>query len=113
MQTDDLKFKFILERIEEIEEYMSDFDSITKMLSTHKEYNATLMCLLQIGEKLNKLSKSYIELDKEDIKGAYDVRNFIAHDYDGVRKVVIEDILRYFLPKLKVTIQDIIKSSDI
>lgn len=104
MQSDNLRFEFILKRIEEIEEYINEFNSITKMLSSHKEYNATLMCLLQIGEVLNKLTKKYEELDAEDIKGAYDVRNFIAHDYDGVRKSIIEDILRYFLPKLKETI---------
>lgn len=101
MQTDTLRFDFILKRIEEIEEYISEYDSITKMLSSHKEYNAALMCLLQIGEVLNKLSSSYKQIENEDIKGAYDVRNFIAHDYDGVRKSIIEDILRYFLPKLK------------
>lgn len=101
MQTDNLRFEFILKRIKEIEEYIFEFDSITKMLNSHKEYNATLMCLLQIGEVLNKLNNSYENLDEKDIKGAYDVRNFIAHDYDGVRKSIIEDILRYFLPKLK------------
>jgi len=101
MQTDNLRFDFILKRIQEIEEYIAEYNSITKMLSSHKEYNATLMCLLQIGEVLNKLSNSYEQLDQEDIKGAYDVRNFIAHDYDGVRKSIIENVLRYFLPKLK------------
>lgn len=64
-------------------------------------YDATLMCLLQIGETLNKLENNYDELQKEDIKGSYDVRNFIAHDYEGVNKSLIEGIIRFHLPKLK------------
>ena len=112
MQSDILKLKFILQRILEIEEYIKEFNHISKMLQSHKEYNATLMCLLQIGETLNKLSKQYPQLDNEDIKGAYNVRNFIAHDYDGVRKAIIENILREFLPKLKNKIITIVNKGD-
>lgn len=36
-----------------------------------------------------------------------DVRNFIAHDYEGVNKMIIEDIIRTQLPKLKQIILDI------
>jgi uncharacterized protein with HEPN domain len=40
------------------------------------------MCLFQIGETLHKLrDESYAH--KLPIKGTYDVRNFIAHDYEG------------------------------
>jgi uncharacterized protein with HEPN domain len=58
------------------------------------------MSLLQIGETLNKL-KNEPFAEKLPIKGTYDVRNFIAHDYEGVNKVIIEDIIRIQLPKLK------------
>ena len=71
--------------------------------------DASLMCLLQIGETLNKLHNNYQLLDKDDIKGAYDVRNFIAHDYMGVDLGFIEAIIRMRLPQLKKTIEQIIK----
>ena len=48
-------------------------------------YDSTLMALLQIGETLNKLKDSS-HSDKLPIKGTYDVRNFIDHDYEGVKK---------------------------
>ena len=63
------------------------------------------MFLMQIGETLNKLYKldssilNFIEL--EDIKGAYAVRNFIAHDYEGVDLAFIENILRFKIEELK------------
>lgn len=40
-----------------------------------------MMAFLQIGETLNKLQNTYETLNIDDIKGAYEVRNFIAHDY--------------------------------
>lgn len=69
-------------------------------------YDATLMSLLQIGETLNKLREEPFA-EKLPIKGTYDVRNFIAHDYEGVNKMIIEDIIRTQLPKLKQIILDI------
>lgn len=94
------KLDFILENISNIEEYKEKYQSIENLLNDSLGYNATLMCLFQIGETLHKLrDESYA--DKLPIKGTYDVRNFIAHDYEGVNKVIIEDIIRVHLPKLK------------
>lgn len=44
---------------------------------------------------------------KEDLKGLYDVRNFIPHDYDGIDLSVIEDVIRYGIPSLKNSIDTI------
>ena len=68
--------------------------------------SSSFMSLLQIGETLNKL-KNEPFAEKLPIKGTYDVRNFIAHDYEGVNKMIIEDIIRTQLPKLKQTILNI------
>jgi uncharacterized protein with HEPN domain len=106
---DKQSLEFILLMCNHIEEYISEFEYITKMLENHKNYNATLMCLLQIGETLNKLYNDYKTLDKEDIKGAYDVRNFIAHDYMGVDLGLIEFILREKIPLLKQSVQKILE----
>jgi len=54
---------------------------------------------------LNKLysldDNLVLYIDKDDIKGAYAVRNFIAHDYEGVDLAFIESILRDKLFELK------------
>jgi len=109
MSHDVKKLYFILEKIEDINSFKNRFDTIGELLNDKMGFDATLMCLLQIEENLNKLTKSYIKLDKNDIKGSYNVRNFIAHDYEGINKTIIESIIREHTENLKVTIKDILK----
>ena len=63
----------------------------------------------KIDETLNKLSQEtqtkYSELP---IQESYLTRNYIAHDYEGVNKQIIEMIIREQLPLLKSQIQTII-----
>jgi len=69
---------------------------------------AILMSLLQIGETLHKIDENIIEnlgIPKSDIKGSYNVRNFIAHDYEGVDLGLIEYIIRTLIPDLKMKLQ--------
>ena len=98
------KVAFILEMIENIETVCQRHNGLSFALEDEVEGRAALlMFLLQIGETLQKLDVnelSQYNLEKE-IKGAYDVRNFIAHDYEGVNIVLIEEILKDNLPELK------------
>jgi len=113
MCSDLSRFEFILKMILDIESYLDRYDgSITVMMKDNMAYNATLLSLIQIGEALNKIKNSYDILDSSDIKGAYSVRNFIAHDYDGVNKAIIEDIIRYRIPELKQKIKNIINCKE-
>ena len=109
MHSDDAKLMFILEKIEDLENYTQEYKTISNLLSNKLGLDASLMCLLQIGETINKLEKRYENLDEETIKGAYNVRNFIAHDYEGLNLAIIEDIIRYNIPKLKDVINKILK----
>jgi uncharacterized protein with HEPN domain len=64
------------------------------------------MHLTAIAEQFNKLKQSHAdeilnEFDKDDLKGLYDVRTYIAHDYEGVNLAIIEWIIRFGLPKFK------------
>ncbi|MDY0322238.1 MAG: DUF86 domain-containing protein [Arcobacteraceae bacterium] len=106
------RIKFILEKVEDIEDFTTKFDSLVALLDDTMGFDATLMCLLQIGETLNKVEGTYDVLDINDIKGAYDVRNFIAHDYEGVNKSIIENILRFHIPSLKINLQTILEHLD-
>ena len=106
---DILKIEFALTMVDDIYEYLDKFKTIENLLNNKMAFNATLLHLMQIGESLNKLENSYKELLDKDIRGAYSVRNFIAHDYDGVRKSIIESIIREHLPKLKENLENIIK----
>ncbi len=102
--SDNSRLEFILEMIEDIEYIIADDGSITKSLKNRKSKHALLMCLLQIGETLNRVESLALQ-EQLPIKGAYDVRNFIAHDYEGVNLALIEKILRSLIPELKTTIK--------
>ncbi|KHG34401.1 MAG: DUF86 domain-containing protein [Sulfurospirillum cavolei] len=101
------KIYLILEKIEYIEEIVKNAGSITNALHDLTIYRpAILMHLTSIAEQFDKIKKSsnntfleYFEAD--DIKGIYDVRNYIAHDYEGVNLAIIEWIIRHILPKFK------------
>ena len=62
-----------------------------------------LMALMQIVESMRKIDSDVLkkfDLDS-DSRGAYNVRNFIAYDYDGIDLGLIETILRAKVPELK------------
>ncbi|MCV6608643.1 MAG: DUF86 domain-containing protein [Campylobacterales bacterium] len=109
MSKDLKKIEFILENINNISIVIERHGGITKALDDRAEGRpAILMALMQIGENLNKLENIYEELEQDDIRGSYQVRNFIAHDYMGVDIGLIENILRTKLPILKQSIEKLI-----
>ena len=101
------RLEFILEMIEDIEYTIEENTSLPKALENRIGKHALLMCLMQIGESLNKIESPSLK-EKLPIKGAYDVRNFIAHDYEGVDTGLIENVLRYLIPELKMTIEEML-----
>lgn len=67
---------------------------------------ALLMHLVSIAEQMSKLKEeNAVEVlerfSQSDLKGLQDVRNFIAHDYEGVDMGIIENVLRYGLDSLE------------
>ncbi len=72
------------------------------------------MHIIKIAEYFNKLKdKNEYEIlakfDKNDLRGVNGVRNFIAHDYDSVDDEIIENVLRYNLPKLKNDVKKVLE----
>jgi uncharacterized protein with HEPN domain len=59
--------------------------------------------LLHAGE-LEILSNS----EKQDIKGSYELRNFIAHDYEGIDLYIVENVIEERLPVIKQGIKKIL-----
>ncbi|MEA2073743.1 MAG: HepT-like ribonuclease domain-containing protein [Campylobacterota bacterium] len=72
---------------------------------------AIMMHLTSIAEQFSKIKdkKLLSNFNDEDVKGAIDTRNFIAHDYEGVNLPIIEFIIRERLPILKVEIIELLK----
>jgi uncharacterized protein with HEPN domain len=98
------RLKTILRYIEDIEYIVSNYGGAVATLEDRIGKHSLLMCLMQIGENLNKL-QSNNETLKKAAQGAYAVRNFIAHDYEGVNLAFIENIVRNLLDPLRVEIE--------
>jgi len=117
-EEDVISLKLILEKIEMIEEIVNDFGFITIALQDKKMGRPSLlMHLISMAEQFNRLKNNNAfeilsKFEKEDLKGSYDIRNFIAHDYEGTNLVIIEMIIRTKLPKLKNTVVSILKKEE-
>ena len=94
---------------------VEDASAITKALDdVITSRAAILMHLMVIAEQFDKLKKEHADdllssFDDQDIKGMYDVRTYIAHDYEGVNLAIIEWIIRNGLPKFKKQCLDLIQ----
>ncbi len=101
------KIYLILEKIDYIEQIVKNSGGITKALEDSvTQRPAILMHLTAIAEQFNKLKQAHADdilnaFDDGDIKGMYDVRTYIAHDYEGVNLAIIEWIIRNGLLKFK------------
>ena len=101
--SDDLdRIKLVLKKIDYILDICND--GIVVSLEDDKiRRPAILMHLTSIAEQFSKIKDENIisKFNSDDIKGAIDTRNFIAHDYEGINLPIIEFIIRDRLPVLK------------
>ena len=107
---DDLdRVKLIYKKIE----YILDICDIgiVKALEDEKTRKpAIMMHLTSIAEQFSKIKDSELlnNFENEDVKGAIDTRNFIAHDYEGINLPIIEYIIRKRLPLLRTKIDKLL-----
>ncbi len=105
------RLETILKKIVFIEGIIVDSGNITKALEDEKSARpAILMHFTSIAEQFNKLAKDgefeiLQEFDKRDLKGAYDMRNYIVHDYEGLNLSVLDMVIRDKLPIIKSTLE--------
>ena len=110
-----------LQRIKTIEKKISFIQAIVKEkgdihTALEDEQNARasiLMHLTSIAEQFDKLLHNgelevLTHFDKQDIKGSYDLRTFIAHDYEGVDLYIVEDVINERLPIMKASVEKIL-----
>jgi uncharacterized protein with HEPN domain len=108
MKNDTIYLRHILEAIEKIEHYLLN--------TTYKSFSANDMMidavvreLEIIGEASSKLSKEFKD-NHPDVafRDATDMRNFLIHEYFGVRKEIVWDTCKEDLPKVKKLIDDLL-----
>lgn len=90
-----------------IENIVNEKGSIVKALEDEQNARAAiLMHLTAIAEQFDKLLHGgeleiLAHFEKQDIKGSYELRNFIAHDYEGIDFHIVEEVIRERLPMIK------------
>ncbi len=104
-ENDLARIKSINKKLKSIFVIIQRHNGIVKALEDEDEGQpALLMLLVAIAEQFSKLQKNnsaiLSEFNDIDLKGIISVRNFVAHDYDGVSFSVIENGLRYEIPIL-------------
>lgn len=108
------RLETIFKKIVFIEEIIEDSGNITKALEDEKNARAAMMMhFTSIAEQFNKLAidgefEILQEFDKRDLKGAYDMRNYIVHDYEGLNLSVLDMVIRDKLPIMKKTVEKIL-----
>ena len=107
--------KMILEAIDDIDNIIKTNDiKITQALNDKLIKPAIKMHIIRIAEGFNKLKQNnefdiLSSFEKNDLRGIGGVRNFIAHDYDSVDDEIIENVVRFNLPKIKDIVKTLLK----
>ena len=99
----------LLEAIEKIESYTSDYSDGDDFYHDAKSFDATMMQFVVIGEIITRMDNAYKETHQsipwQRIK---DFRNIIAHDYFGIDADEIWSIIQNHLIPLKSEIEILI-----
>ncbi|TKI69576.1 DUF86 domain-containing protein [Sulfurimonas crateris] len=110
------RVKLIDKKINFVNAIISEKGSVLKALEDEQNSRASiLMHLTSIAEQFDKLlHNGELEVlaffDKQDIKGSYELRNFIAHDYEGVDLYIVEDVIAQRLPVIKESVKKIMQN---
>lgn len=98
------RIEIIKKKIGFINNIVDESGSVIKALEDEQNARASiLMHLTSIAEQFDKLLHSgelevLSHFEKQDIKGSYELRNFIAHDYEGIDFHIVEDVIVERLP---------------
>ncbi len=104
-----------LQAIEDIEFIVSSNElKISQVVEDRVLKPAIRMNIVKIAEQFQKLKdENEFEIlehfSKKDLRGLSAVRNYIAHDYDSVDDMIIEDVVRFNIPAIKEIIKKILK----
>ena len=95
----------IIEAIDRIIEYTSGFNSADDFNKDYRNFDATMMNFVVIGEMADKISdefkKSHPKIEWIKIKG---FRNIVAHDYFGIDAEEVWQIIKNKIPSLRIEI---------
>lgn len=111
LKNDLLCLLHILEAVETIAIYAMDFNEPVEFFTANhgREYNASLLLLIQVGEQAGKISavlkKKYQHVNWNEMKS---FRNRAVHDYTGLDRFMTFEIIKQKVPDLKALISAIV-----
>jgi len=99
----------ILEAIDRIIEYTSSINTADDLNNDYRNFDATMMNFVVIGEMIDKISdefkRKHSEIEWIKIKG---FRNIVAHDYFGIDAEEVWQIIKTKIPTLKSDIKSML-----
>jgi uncharacterized protein with HEPN domain len=111
------RIAIIKKKIEFIYNIVAEKGSVIQALEDEQNARASiLMHLTSIAEQFDKLLHNgeldiLSNFDKQDIKGSYELRNFIAHDYEGIDFYIVEDVIVERLPIIMSNVKKVLNKS--
>lgn len=109
---DKLNILSINEAIEKILNYSRSYSNPDDFYIHQRDFDATMMNFIIIGEMVSRLSEKFVEQNKQvdwyKIKG---FRNLVAHNYFGIDAEEVWQIITTHIPKLKKEIETILTNS--
>ena len=96
----------MLEAIEKIFIYSSNFEDEEDFYHANKQlnFNASVNLLIAIGEENKKIDEN-LKISKEiNWKNISALRDKISHNYRGIDEYIVWDIIKNYLPKLKIAL---------
>lgn len=102
----------ILEAIEKIILYSKEYKIAEEFFFSNdqKDYNASLLLMIQIGEQSAKVSidtkQKFPDIKWQEVKG---FRNRVVHDYVNIDNLIVFSIIKNELPMLVLQISNCIK----
>ncbi len=101
-----------LAAIEKALYYANGFTTPIQFLEANEQmpFNATITLLIAIAEEIKKTDKKLLQIEPDirwqDIS---DMRNVLAHNYRGIDKDIVFDVVKNELPKLELVLIQFIK----
>lgn len=107
LKSDQARLEFILQMIDDIERIAHRHGGIRPAMADREGYHALMMCCLQIGETMGKITTSAYRSELP-VALATALRNVIAHNYLGISPQVMIDTLEINIPELREKIRAMI-----
>lgn len=107
-KSDMAKLELILKYIKDLQIIVEKHGSVEETIADMEGEYATMMCIAQIGETVNKIKAPDI-LSKLPASKVIGLRHRLVHDYEEVDKRIISEIIKTHIPDLKKIIESLVK----